>query len=232
MFKYRKVESAQEKHADNEVRVSNAKTVRAYLTYIHGLFDEKKFDTVILRGTGFVIHKCLSVADLVRRRIKDLHEIVEFGTLEITDTYEPLEEGLDTVTLKRKIPFITIKLSQKPLDKNHPGYHEPLPADQVTPFTPFVAGTGERRGGRRGRGARRGFRGGRGGRFGGRRGFRGGRRRGGYSRGGYSNENYGYDYQEGGYEQPRRARGGRRAARRPFRAGRRGGRRGGYQENY
>ena len=127
MFKYRKVNSPPEKHPDNEVRVSNSQTLRAYLIYINGLFEEKKMDTIVLRGTGFVINKCTSVADLVRRRIKGLHEIVEFGSIEIPDTYEPLEEGLDQVTLKRKIPFLSIKLSKTPLPTDHPGYHAPLP---------------------------------------------------------------------------------------------------------
>lgn len=237
MFKYRKVETHPEKSADNEVRVSNAKSVRAYLTYVHGLFEEKKLDTIILRGTGYVIHKCLAVADLVRRRIKDLAQIVEFGTLEMSDMYEPLEEGLDKVTLKRKIPFITIKLSQKPLDKAHPGYSDPLPASEVTPFTPYAGPMGgDREGEEHGRGryggrgfggrGRRGgfgFRGGRGGRRGGFRG-RYGQGEGGRYRGGFE----GQEPREGGEEGPRDF-GEFRPPRRfgPRRGGPRGGRRGG-----
>jgi len=226
MIKYRKVETEPEKHPDNEVRISNNRTLRTYLVYINGLFEEKKMDTVILRGTGFVINKCTSVADLVRRRIKGLHEIVEFGSIEITDTYEPIEEGLDQVVLKRKIPYLSIKLSKNPLPKDHPGYHEPLPENEVTPFVAFMAPIGVRRGGRgrggfRGRGFRgsRGFRGGQRGMFRRGRGFRGTRRRAFRGGEGYEREFEGYGRRNEGYSRgqsygaPRRYDRSRRARR-------------------
>lgn len=215
MYKYRKLESAAEKHPDNEVRVSNNRTLRTYLVYINGLFEEKKMDTVILRGTGFVISKCTSVADLVRRRIKGLHEIVEFGSIEITDTYEPIEEGLDEVTLKRKIPFISIKLSKSPLPKDHPGYHEPLPESEVTPFVAYMAPTGGRRGRPRGGFRGRGFRGGRSFRGAPRGGFRRGRGfrgRRAFRGEGYERESEGYGRRPEGFrrgEGYRRGEGGR-----------------------
>lgn len=167
MFKYRKVEVPYTKSDDSEVRVSNAKPARSYLRYIYGLVEEKKQDPIILRGTGFVIPKCLGVADLVRRRIKGLYQIVEFGSLEMKDTYEPMEEGLDKVVLSRKVPFVTVKLSFKPLEKTHPGYSDPLPESEVQAYTPFEGGAP--RGDRSERPPRGEFRG----RF--RRGRRGGR---------------------------------------------------------
>lgn len=233
MIKYRKVETEPEKHPENEVRISNNRTLRTYLVYINGLFEEKKLDTVVLRGTGFVISKCTSVADLVRRRIKGLHEIVEFGSVEITDTYEPIEEGLDEVVLKRKIPYISIKLSKNPLPTDHPGYHEPLPESEVTPFTAFVPPTGFRargrgRGGFRSRGFRgtRGFRGPSRGGFRRGRGFRGSRR-GGFRGGeGYSRDSEGYGRRFEGYRGGGQSYGTGRGygGRGPRRGMRRGGR--------
>jgi len=233
MFKYRKVESASSaKSADNEVRVSNIKAARAYLTYIHAVFEEKKFETIVLSGMGNVIPKCLGIADLVRRRVKDLHEIVEIGTVEMEDTYMPIEEGLDKVVMKRKIPFAKVTLSLKPLDATNPGYHKPLPPAEVLPMVPsarreprehreFHEGEEEGEGRRRGFGRRRrgGFRGRRGG-------FRGG------FRGRRDNEEGYYEPREGeerrydrprtqeGYDyprneedrEPRRRRGPRRAS--------------------
>jgi hypothetical protein len=184
MFKYRKVGTSQQqsgKPQPNEIRVGQAKPMRNYLGYIYGLHQEKKLETITVHGLGNVIPKCLAIGDNARRRIKDLDEIIEFGTVEIEDTYEPTEEGLDKVVMKRKLPFIKVTLSIKPLDKSHPGYHEHLPESEIMPLTARPKGEfqpeGEYRPRRRfGRRFRRG----------------GGYGNGGYGNGGYGNEGYGY----------------------------------------
>jgi hypothetical protein len=163
MFKYRKVKVPVTKSDDSELRVSNAKPAREYLCYVYGLFEEKKQEFIILRANGFAIQKGLGVALLIRRHIKGLYMIIEFGNREITDKYEPLEEGLDNVTVNRSIPFVTVRFSLKQLDKAHPGYSDPLPESEVTPFDPSGSAAprperfeGESRGPLRSRG--RGFR--------------------------------------------------------------------------
>eukprot|EP00831_Metopus_contortus_P015407 TRINITY_DN163_c0_g2_i5.p2 TRINITY_DN163_c0_g2~~TRINITY_DN163_c0_g2_i5.p2 ORF type:complete len:277 (-),score=55.05 TRINITY_DN163_c0_g2_i5:22-852(-) len=208
MFKYRKIRSATQKNAENEVRVSSQKTARNYLRYIAGVFEEKKFDTIVIRGAGFVISKCLTIADRVRNMVKGIHEIVNFENQEIEDIYEPLEEGLDRVVLKKKVPMISITLSLKPLEKDHPGYHAPVPESQIVPFEIIRGGPA---GMRRGAGM-------------------GPRRRGGYPRyrdnygprySGYQEEGYegrhegGYEggYDEGYQHPPRRGFGGQRRRR-------------------
>ena len=49
-------------------------------------------------------------------------------TIKIVDEYEPLEEGLDKVTIERNLAVLEIILTTKePEDKNHVGYQPPLP---------------------------------------------------------------------------------------------------------
>jgi DNA-binding protein len=178
MEKYRRVLKPRDKAPSTEIRVTANTMMRSYLGYIASLFEQKN-EKVTIKGTGFAISKAISLATLVRHKFKGLHQIVDIGSMEMVDEYEPTEEGLDNVTLKRKVALVTITLSLKELDTAHTGYSAPLPESEVTQYEPFGTGSYEGRG--RGRGERRGRGRGRGGFRGRRRGFRG-------YRGGYQEE--------------------------------------------
>lgn len=149
MEKYRRLQKKPEKTEPFEVRVTSNTFLRSSLAYVARLFDDKN-EKVVIKGMGFVISKALSLATLVRHRFVGLHQTIDFGTLEIMDEYVPVEEGLDNVTLKKKVPNVVITLSFKGLDKAHPGYSAPLPESEITPYEPF----GARRGGFRREGER------------------------------------------------------------------------------
>ena len=169
MEKYRIKNKPSEKGAETEIRVNNKTSFGSYLGYIGSLFEKAK-EMIEIKGTGYAIPKAISLAELVRKRFVGLFQIINFGTIEIVDEYEPLEEGLDTVILKRNLPFVNITLSKIQLDKEHPGYSDPLPEKEVRPFTKMAKTSSSalhgrmirgrsrgRRGGARGRGAIRSF---------------------------------------------------------------------------
>jgi hypothetical protein len=54
---------------------------------------------VILKAMGRAINKTVTIAEIIKRRIPNLHQITEISSTDITDVYEPLEEGLDTYVL-------------------------------------------------------------------------------------------------------------------------------------
>jgi DNA-binding protein Alba len=58
--------------------------------------QEKGFNEVILKAMGRAINKTVTIAEIIKRRIPNLHQITEISSTDITDVYEPLEEGLDT----------------------------------------------------------------------------------------------------------------------------------------
>ena len=223
MDKYRIIDKPKDKAPNFEIRVTANTQMRSYLGYIASLFESKN-EKIVIKGTGYAISRAISLSTLIRHKFKGLHQIVDIGSMEMVDEYEPIEEGLDKVTLKRKVALVTVTLSTKPLDESHAGYSAPLPDSEVTPYQPFLPSAGGERG--RGRGRGRGGR--RGGGFRGRmsrgrgRGRRGGFR--GRGRGGYG----GYQEQEREFESeemPRRARRGGRfrgRSRGSFRGMRRG----------
>merc|ERR1712019_243432 len=96
--------------------------------------------------------KAVTLAEVVKRRFKGLHQIAGLSTTEIVDEYEPIEEGLDKVTETRTLSCIEIKLSKEALDTSDKGYQAPLPESEVTDYDPEKAAAGRGRGRGKGRG--------------------------------------------------------------------------------
>lgn len=189
----------------NEIRVTSQGPTRKYISYAVALLDPslatqaeneeneaenqappEQYDQIVLKALGKAISKTVTIAEVVKRRVPNLHQITDIESAEISYQYQPLEEGLEPVTKQRNVSSITITLSTTPLDTNHPGYQAPIDPALVGPPEASVQRprpANQRRG--RGRGRGRGFRGGRGRGRGGRgRGGPGGRGRGRGFRGG------------------------------------------------
>jgi len=71
---------------------------------------------------GDAISKVVTVAEVIKYRVKGIHQINEIGTEDFEDIYEPLEEGLDRLVFNRKVTAFTITLTKKPHDTKHIGY--------------------------------------------------------------------------------------------------------------
>eukprot|EP00920_Eleutheroschizon_duboscqi_P005285 GHVT01012231.1.p1 GENE.GHVT01012231.1~~GHVT01012231.1.p1 ORF type:complete len:214 (+),score=20.59 GHVT01012231.1:311-952(+) len=173
MDKYRRVEKPREATPDNEIRVTSVGSVLGYLKYAAKLFGNGT-TTLVIRGTGSAMPNAVQTAELLKRTIKGLHQVTTTGSQSMAEEWEPLEEGLDKVTVSRTVCYMTITLSQDEdaVDKTAVGYQTPIDESEVKPLDqvkreglPRVRS--RRRGGARGRDAPRG-QGNRGGRGGGR----------------------------------------------------------------
>ncbi|VFQ74415.1 unnamed protein product [Cuscuta campestris] len=183
MNRYQKVEKPREETPmeENEIRITTQGRLRNYITYADSLLQEKGASEILLKAMGRAINKSVIVAELIKRRVAGLHQNTSIGSVDITDTYEPLEEGLLPQERIRHVSVITVTLSKKDLDCSSPGYQPPIPADQVNPVATYdyerrntnngvvrndedngwegergVAGRGRGRGGGRGRRSGRG----------------------------------------------------------------------------
>eukprot|EP00268_Persea_americana_P011129 TRINITY_DN1465_c0_g2_i3.p1 TRINITY_DN1465_c0_g2~~TRINITY_DN1465_c0_g2_i3.p1 ORF type:complete len:183 (+),score=31.46 TRINITY_DN1465_c0_g2_i3:314-862(+) len=162
MDRYQRVEKprAETPINENEIRITAQGRMRNYITYATTLLQEKGLDEIVLKAMGRAINKTVMIAELIKRRIAGLHQNTSIASTDITDMWEPLEEGLLRLETTRHVSMITITLSKKELDASSTGYQSPIPVDQVKPWNeleyegdglPAVRGTG--RGGReRGRG--------------------------------------------------------------------------------
>merc|ERR1712072_456774 len=115
---------------------------------------------VVVKATGNALAKAVTLAEVIKRRFKGLHQITKLGLTEIVDEYEPLEEGLDKVTDTRSVPFAEIKLSKTELDTKDVGYQPPVDEALVTEYDPEQMTRSRGRG--RGKGRAKGGRGGKG----------------------------------------------------------------------
>ncbi|KAK1441031.1 hypothetical protein QVD17_06867 [Tagetes erecta] len=165
MDRYQKVEKprAEKPIDENEIRITSQGRTRNYITYAMGLLQDKGSSEIVFKAMGRAINKTVTIVELIKRRIVGLHQITSIGSTDITDTWEPLEEGLLPLETTRHVSMIVVTLSKKELNTSSIGYQPPLPADQVKVETEFeydgeVSPTarGRGRGGRgRGRGRSR-----------------------------------------------------------------------------
>ncbi|RVW48838.1 Ribonuclease P protein subunit p25-like protein [Vitis vinifera] len=98
---------------------------------------DKGSDEIALKAMGRAINKTVMIAELIKRRIAGLHQNTSIGSTDITDMWEPLEEGLLPLETTRHVSVIAITLSKKELDISSTGYQPPIPADQVRPWTEY-----------------------------------------------------------------------------------------------
>ncbi|XP_057773768.1 5'-3' exoribonuclease 2-like [Salvia miltiorrhiza] len=157
MDRYQKVEKPKVETPidENEIRITSQGRMRSYITYAMTLLQEKGSDEVVFKAMGRAINKTVTIVELIKRRIVGLHQITAIQSTDITDTWEPLEEGLQILETTRKVSMVTITLSKKDLDMNNVGYQPPIPADQVKVSTELeYDGEGSPIGRGRGRGGR------------------------------------------------------------------------------
>ncbi|XP_038973574.1 ribonuclease P protein subunit p25-like protein isoform X1 [Phoenix dactylifera] len=164
MDRYQRVEKPREETPinENEIRITTQGRMRSYITYATNLLQEKGLNEIVFKAMGRAINKTVMIVELIKRRIIGLHQNTAIGSTDITDTWEPLEEGLLPLETTRHVSLVAITLSKKELDTSSVGYQPPLPTDQVKPLVEFdydgegsPAGRGRGRGGR-GRGRARG----------------------------------------------------------------------------
>jgi len=125
-----------EKPQQNEIRVTAQGKMRKYILYATNLLETKDVKAITLRAMGKAIHKTVTIAELIKRRVPGLHQITEIGSAEIVETYSPKQQGLEQVTHKKHVSSIAIKLSLEQLDTKDPGYQAPVPQETVKPPAP------------------------------------------------------------------------------------------------
>ncbi|MFQ6639453.1 hypothetical protein Gotur_014737 [Gossypium turneri] len=79
---------------ENEIRVTSQGRMRNYITYAMTLLQEMGSNQIVFKAMGRAISKTVTIVELLKKRIVGLHQITSIGSTDITDMWEPLEEGL------------------------------------------------------------------------------------------------------------------------------------------
>jgi len=149
---------------DNEIRVTTMGRMRSYITYATKKLQDGKCDEITLKAMGKAITKTVTIAEIIKRRIPNLHQVTQINSTLIQEKYAPKEEGLEPVFTTRHVSSILISLYAREPDTKLVGYQPPLSED--VSIAPAQMNTGPMinrpaRGrnfrGRRGRGRNRGM---------------------------------------------------------------------------
>ncbi|XP_026228451.1 ribonuclease P protein subunit p25-like protein [Anabas testudineus] len=82
---------------------------------------------IVFTASGKGVSKAITCAEIVKRRVKTLHQLTRLLYSTVVEVWEPLEPGagLDSLTVNRNVPAIWILLSRELLDSSQPGYQAP-----------------------------------------------------------------------------------------------------------
>lgn len=132
MDRYQRVEKPrpEEPINENEIRITAQGLIRNYISYATTLLQEKQAREIILKAMGQAISKTVVIAEIIKKRIPGLYQETSISSTSLTDVWEPIEEGLETLEINRLVSLITITLSTSELDNNSPGYQAPSNVEQ------------------------------------------------------------------------------------------------------
>jgi hypothetical protein len=86
---------------------------------------------LVVSGSGHAIAVCVAAVEAAKRRVPGMCQITSLGHISIKEVFDPIEEGLDQVTVVKSVPAIFLTLSLLPLDTSNVGYQDPLPLTEV-----------------------------------------------------------------------------------------------------
>ncbi|XP_032888211.1 ribonuclease P protein subunit p25-like protein [Amblyraja radiata] len=110
-----------------EMKVKESSKIRNLMGYAIAKMESDSTKEILFTGTGKAVSKTISCVEIMKRRIKGLHQITKLFYKQVEELWEPIvsEAGLDSLTVKRNIPAICILLSKDELPTNEPGYQPP-----------------------------------------------------------------------------------------------------------
>uniref|UniRef100_A0A3B3WQ38 DNA/RNA-binding protein Alba-like domain-containing protein n=1 Tax=Poecilia mexicana TaxID=48701 RepID=A0A3B3WQ38_9TELE len=116
-----------------EVRVRDGSKIRNLLRFALSRL-EVGLGRLLFSASGRAVSKAITCAEVVKRRLKGLHQLTRLAQSTVLEVWEPLEAGagLDSLTVSRKLPAVWILLSREPLDPEQPGYQAPGPCRLVS----------------------------------------------------------------------------------------------------
>lgn len=108
-----------------EMKVNAGSKIRNLMGFALTKIKEPGIKQMTWNGSGNAMNKAISCAEIMKRKIKGLHQITKVYYRRIEEYWEPKIEGLERLKVNRDIPAISILLSKEPLDAKESGYQAP-----------------------------------------------------------------------------------------------------------
>lgn len=126
--KYTIVPRPKVKSADDEIRIASEGSVPRYVTSTLQQLQELNKTKVTLKATGTAISVAITVAEIVKRRVPNIHQENRIDYTTITDTLKALDGEGREVLRDRQVAVMEIIVSKNVscLNVNSIGYQEPI----------------------------------------------------------------------------------------------------------
>ncbi|XP_038598691.1 ribonuclease P protein subunit p25-like protein [Tachyglossus aculeatus] len=110
-----------------EMRVKDGSKIRNLMGYALGRLEAEAARAVLFSGSGKAVSKTVTCVEIVKRRVRGLHQLTRLLFRQTEEAWEPLlpDKGLDRLTVRRSVPAIVVLLSKDPLDARQDGYQAP-----------------------------------------------------------------------------------------------------------
>jgi len=142
--KYVRIEKPQEMLPPNEIRVKRGVGIGRYLKRAHELLSSipgattgtaPSSDHIVIKGVSNAVESAVKLAELIKHRIKGLHQLNKISHITIVDEYEPLEEGLDHLKFTRIVTMLEITLGKEAHNTDDVGYQPPIDESEVQEYS-------------------------------------------------------------------------------------------------
>lgn len=91
----------------NEIKISSkSSNFKNTMNFALNILQDQNEDKLVLKATGQSMLKIVKLAEILKRKVAGLHQLNEVNRFTEEKTYVPLEEGLDTVKLKKEITML------------------------------------------------------------------------------------------------------------------------------
>ncbi|XP_029437270.1 ribonuclease P protein subunit p25-like protein isoform X2 [Rhinatrema bivittatum] len=110
-----------------DMKVRDGSKIRNLMGYAISKMESDPVRQILFSGFGKAVSKTITCVEIMKRKVKGLHQITKVVFRQIEEMWEPIvpEAGLDSLTVKRNIPAIYVLLSKDPLNTQEPGYQAP-----------------------------------------------------------------------------------------------------------
>ncbi|XP_063813567.1 ribonuclease P protein subunit p25-like protein [Pseudophryne corroboree] len=110
-----------------EMKVKDGSKIRNLMGFAISKMESESVRQIMFSGTGKALSKTITCVEILKRTVKDLHQITKILYRPTEEIWEPIvpEVGLDPLTVKRNRPSICVLLSKDPLGATEPGYQAP-----------------------------------------------------------------------------------------------------------
>ncbi|XP_030048700.1 ribonuclease P protein subunit p25-like protein [Microcaecilia unicolor] len=110
-----------------DMKVKDGSKIRNLMGYAISKMESDSVRQILFSGSGKAVGKAITCVEIMKRKVKGLHQITKVVFRQIEEMWEPIvpEVGLETLSVKRNIPAICILLSKDPLNTQEPGYQAP-----------------------------------------------------------------------------------------------------------